>query len=1169
DLAPTNIVVPASGLTGQGFNVSWTDQNNGTATAEGPWKDYVWISTSNTLDNSAMFLGQFTYNDALDAGQSVTRTQHFNLSGIAGQYYVIIRANADGAVNEGPGAADNTTASTATISVQTTPLPDLEVSVIVPPSDGVLSGTTVPVTYTVMNNGNAPTQAPLWYDAVFISQSPDLTLTGNDFTDGFNIQVQPLGVPIFAENASYLAPGESYSQTVNVPLPVSAAGPWYVYVVANRTFVHTPLDNFIDTGAVRESNSINDLTRSAAFNVSLAPAPDLAVTRVQAPSQAFSGQSMNLSWTVTNQGPGIAIGQPLHVGFAPTQAYAPATPAQSTWQESVYLSSSQSLDASAVLLGTFTHNGALGPGDSFTQSRTVTLPVGISGQYYLIVQDDASQQVFEAGATANNVLSAAATTNVNLTPPPDLQIASIVAPAAALASHTLAISYQVTNAGSTATPQNSWTDTVYLASGSTLDASTDLKLGDLTHRGTLSAGGSYTQTASFTLPNDLNGAFHVFVVTDSGNLVFELDKANNIVSAGNATTVSSKPADLVVTAASAPAAANPGQVIPVSWTVTNQGVGDTAVGDWTDKVYATTDAALGANRVLIAAFTRHHGLLQPGASYTETELVEIPYTLTGAYNLFVETDAPVTEAEDGQGAQTTGPGGAVYEAGAEANNVSSALAVLISAQLADLTVSQVQLLSPATLATGGSASVGWTVQNSGAAATSSTHWYDDVYLSPTPTFDPQTAVYLGSAFHNNPLPAGGQYTATASFTVPPDMAAGTSYLIVRADRPSRPPNTEPQYVNLVVESSESDNEGASAAITVDLGPTPDLTTAVTAPLSALSGQTIHIDWTVTNHGASTLAANGRWYDTVYLSLDQTFDANADVALGNTSHVTGLAADASYSAGGDFRLPAGLAGMYYVIVVADAGAAVYERGVSADRIGLSDQALDVALQPPLDLVAGTVTIPASAVPGQPVTVTYSVSNNSSNSYAGDWFDSLYLSPTNTWQLSNPLLGRVHHTGGVAANGSYSETLTAPLPGVSPGTYYVVLRSDIRNQVPETDETNNLSASAQTSLDVPEIIAGAPGTPVAGSLTQGGSAYYKVTVDAGQTLQFALSDAQANDVNGLYVSFGQAPSPSQSDFHGDQALGANQTITIPSTRAGTYYVQVISRTVYGYNSQSNPT
>ncbi|HVX60600.1 MAG TPA: CARDB domain-containing protein, partial [Pirellulales bacterium] len=411
ELVPTNLIVPASGLTGQGFNVSWTDQNQGAATATGPWQDYVWISTSNTLDNNARFLGRFTYSDSLDPGQAVTRTQHFNLPGAAGQYYIIVRADADSAINEGPNAAHSTATSATTIDVQTTPLPDLVVSAITPPGDGVLSGMTVPVTYTVTNNGNAPTQAPLWYDAVFISQTPDLTLTGNDFTDGFNIMVQPLGVPVFAENASYLAPGESYSQTVNVPLPVSAAGPWYVYVVTNRSFTHTPLDNFIDTGAVRESDSINDLTRSAAFNVTLAPTPDVAVTRVQAPTQAFSGQTMNLSWTVTNQGPGIAIGQPLHVGFAPTQPNVPATPAQSTWQESVYLSTTQSIDASAVLLQTFTHNGALGPGDSFTETESVKLPVGVSGQYYLIVQQDPSKQIFEAGLTANNVLSTSATTN--------------------------------------------------------------------------------------------------------------------------------------------------------------------------------------------------------------------------------------------------------------------------------------------------------------------------------------------------------------------------------------------------------------------------------------------------------------------------------------------------------------------------------------------------------------------------------------------------------------------------------------------------------------------------------------------------------------------------------------------------------------------------------------
>ena len=47
-------------------------------------------------------------------------------------------------------------------------------------------------------------------------------------------------------------------QTANIPFPVNASGTWYVYVVANRTLVHTPLDNFIYVGPLQQSSSINN-----------------------------------------------------------------------------------------------------------------------------------------------------------------------------------------------------------------------------------------------------------------------------------------------------------------------------------------------------------------------------------------------------------------------------------------------------------------------------------------------------------------------------------------------------------------------------------------------------------------------------------------------------------------------------------------------------------------------------------------------------------------------------------------------------------------------------------------------------------------------------------------------------------------------------------------------
>ena len=76
----------------------------------------------------------------------------------------------------------------------------------------------------------------------------------------------------------------------------------------------------------------------------------------------------------------------------------------------------------------------------------------------------------------------------------------------------------------------------------------------------------------------------------------------------------------------------------------------------------------------------------------------------------------------------------------------------------------------------------------------------------------------------------------------------------------------------------------------------------------------------------------------------------------------------------------------------------------------------------------------------------------------------------------------------------------------------------------------------------------------NLTQGQSAYYGVTVTAGQTLQIALA-AGSGDVtasNELHVSFGTTPSRSQADFTGNQPLSPGQTITIPATQAGSYYI-----------------
>src|SRR4029077_15161954 len=104
-----------------------------------------------------------------------------------------------------------------------------------------------------------------------------------------------------------------------------------------------------------------------------------------------------------------------------------------------------------------------------------------------------------------------------------------------------------------------------------------------------------------------------------------------------------------------------------------------------------------------------------------------------------------------------------------------------------------------------------------------------------------------------------------------------------------------------------------------------------------------------------------------------------------------------------------------------------------------------------------------------------------------------SPTQAWNVNDPLLGRVLQTQNLGPGGSYTGTLTAPLPGVAPGSYYVILRSNILNSFPEPTLSNNLSASlTQAAIDARALPLA---TPTSGTLNQGQSAYYKVVVSAG--------------------------------------------------------------------------
>ncbi len=101
------------------------------------------------------------------------------------------------------------------------------------------------------------------------------------------------------------------------------------------------------------------------------------------------------------------------------------------------------------------------------------------------------------------------------------------------------------------------------------------------------------------------------------------------------------------------------------------------------------------------------------------------------------------------------------------------------------------------------------------------------------------------------------------------------------------------------------------------------------------------------------------------------------------------------------MPNGLTGPFYVFVVADSGSAVDEAGRDGNNVGLDTGLMLVALAPPADLVVGTITVPASASLGRTATIQFTITNQGTNAARGSWFDSVYLSSDDTWDVGDLL------------------------------------------------------------------------------------------------------------------------------------------------------------------------
>ena len=814
------------------------------------------------------------------------------------------------------------TSKTASIVVSAVPFVDLVVTQEQGPSQ-LVAGLPGSVTWTVTNDGNSATTAT-WHDDVFLS--PD----GQIDSSAIPLVNQLEGSPPLGANSSYQA-----SATFTVPVGVSPG--------SYSLLVDTDYDQ-----AQAESTYANNV-RSVSVPV-LAPQPDLVVTGLSvSPSPGLqSGGTMTVHWDDSNSGLG------------------PTSNSFTDQVQIVNTTTDQTLATGTVLYNA-TAQGPLAAGGSVAQQYSFNLPNGAAGAGLLqvTVTNDIYNQVTKFNSNGTPEASSTATTTATsaLAPYPDLHVGGLAVNSSSVlqSGGTVTIDWNDSNVGNAAAV-GTWYDQVTVSNTTTNQTLVNTSQSYVSN--SIAAGGMAARSYSFALPNGTAGVgqLSITVTADAGGSLLEYNAQGEIDTNRSASitaqsTLAGYPY-LLPSGVEAPAIAQFGQSVSITWTVTNDGNAP-AQGSWSDQLYLSSQPTLSAGATLLATQAgTAHSPLAVGGDYTSTAQVTLPSAASltaGTYYLIVVSDANQS----------------VFESGSPGQAASSGISISLP-QLPALTVSGL----PATtqiVDTGQALNLSWTVTNSGGGAATAP-WTDEVVLSASGTLGSTDNQVLYSLVHAANLPSGQSYQTQASVTIPYGLS-GPYTLFVVSDA-----------TDAVAQATRAgDFESASLQVVATEPPTDLAVDGVTAPVFAQSGQPITVGWRVTNLGTQTTTAT-TWSDEVFLSPSSTFGRLA-IPLGTFVHNGALASEGDYVESQSVAIPADLAeaGTYYVFVLTDALHQVSEPGAAANQLGQALNAAQVSLAAVPDLAPADVAGPPNAGVGQAIIVTWDDTNAGQAAAVGPWSD----------------------------------------------------------------------------------------------------------------------------------------------------------------------------------------
>ena len=1095
DLIVDSVTVPITATSESDITVKWRVKNQGLGSTVSGWNDYAYFSDypGFVWGGNAVLIASPGNFSSLSPGTTYTSnsfTYHIPV-GYQGTYYVFVKTNAYG--QEAEITDTNNTRISIPITVTLAPPPDLKVDSLVVSPTTVFSASQLNVKFNIKNAGTVPTNASSWTDNIYLSQ--DAVFNSNNAT---LLQTN--------YHNGTLAVSGYYKVNATVTLPQYIGGTYYIHVVtdaANNVF--------------ENSNENNNTTTSSPITVVLLPTPNLTVKNLTILNDtASNNQGINLQWTTVNEG---------------------AITAKPSWAENVYLSADTIFNESSDPVF----------GNAYRQDSIISLAANTiqinknvpyntpEGNYYFFVKTDVNNSIFEtaAGELDNVSKYAGSIRIVNA----DLVPTLFTTPSTATSEQTITVSWNVSNATRATIYSNGWYDKVYLSTDNAI-SSGDIVLSNVLINTFIGPNGNYISQATFTIPVGISGSYFLILKADDGDAVFEKNESNNTLSKAIAITLAPW-ADLKVTSVTPPSRDTVGTFINFSYTEQNISTGVLQNRTWNDAVYLSPTATLNdPNAILLGNINQAGRTLNASQSFTQSASLYLPTSIdSGTYYLLVVADA----------------NNSIFENTGENNNRTVSSAILIKKLTVIVVVNHTPHVDLAVISgkvtdtsvtAGKPVNLQWTVKNVSDSSTTVTPWTDAVYLSNDSVLNSGDQL-LGTFGVNGPLVSHATYTQNVSVVVPQN-ASGTLYFIVTADNGNVHNDTNRINNNLVLKN----NVGGNVIVIIVPPPCDLIPLSITTPPKIYNGQPVKVKFSVKNNGTGVTPAK-TWKDRFYLSTNTVLDAG-DILIGTSTRNDSLQAGAQYTDSVMANIPATFSGNYILIIKTDADDNVYEPN---DNNNVAFSGINITQQSPSDLIVAGITTPVGTqISGSNISVNWNLKNVGPNPAIGYLKEAVYLSKDSILDGNDVLFGTTESTINLPSLGLENHVLAATLNNVSVGDYYVIVRTDLLNNIVELSDSNNVTISTSLlNVNVKELILNVVKTD---SIKGSSPLTYRIEIPAGlkdETLSVKLTgDSVNNPANRLYLSYNTIPSANSFDFASLVPFQSKQEAIVPALKQGTYYL-----------------